>query len=123
MNKTLSVKNEHTKILRHMLGIDIVGVKNPKEYRDYYCANPGNAILHEMESLYLVKMYSERDGYQWFTTTDLGKAIAKESQRKIMLPKKKRMYLRFLNVADCCPDLTFREFLMDDDYADIRKSV
>lgn len=40
----MNLNDEHLRILRHMLGVDLPEVKKPKPYRDYYCANRGNGV-------------------------------------------------------------------------------
>lgn len=117
----LTPEQEH--ILRHMLGIDDPAKNNPKPYRDYYCANPDERDLHELARLGLIRMYSAHGGYEWFTTTDTGKAAAFASQKRIRYPKKRRVYLAFLHISDCCADLTFREFLTSPDFADARRDA
>lgn len=119
----MELTSEQQRILRHMLGIDKRDEQNPKEYRDYYCANPGDESLHELQRLGMVRMYASRDGYEWFQTTDAGKAEARESQRKNLLPKHKRIYAAFLDVRDCDPDLTFGEFLVHPRFAETRSAA
>ncbi len=99
--------------LRHMLGIDDPSLDVPKPYRDYYCANPGDPALHELMRLGAVRMYDTRGGYEWFTCTDAGRAAAITSHKAIQYSKAKRRYIRFLDVRDCWPDLTFRQFITD----------
>lgn len=119
----MKLTDEQLRILRHMLGIDVDDATNPPEYRDYYCANPGDAELHAMVTLGLVRLYATRGGYEWFTTTDTGKSAARLSQRAMLLPKPKRVYRRWLSVSDALPDLTFRDFLTRSEFADIRKAA
>ena len=120
MNK---MTDEQLSVLRHMLGIDVNDTRDPPEYRDYYCANPGNALLHGMADLGLVELYRTDGGYEWFCTTDTGKAAARASQRAMLLPKSKRIYRRWLSVSDALPDLTFRDFLTRREFVDIRKAT
>lgn len=117
----LTPQQEH--ILRHMLGIDDPSKANPTPYRDYFCANPGDQELHELARLGLVEMYSAHGGYEWFATTDAGKAAATASQRRMRYPKKKRVYIAWLRASDCCADLTFREFLTSPDFEEARRTA
>lgn len=119
----MELTEHHMQILRHMLGIDVTDVRSPKEYRDYFCACHGDADLAELAAAGMVKMYDKCSQYEWFTTTDAGKAAARASQRARLQTKSKRMYSRFLDISDCRPDLTFREFLTSPDYADTRSAV
>lgn len=116
-------KAEHLRILRHMLGMTDPYQRIPTEYRDYYCAARGNAELQDMEANGLVHCYRRDDSYDWYTTTDAGKAAARRSFLQVRLPRPKRVYRRFLSVRDACPDLTFREFLTNPDYAEIRRDA
>lgn len=119
----VDVSEEHLRILRHMLGIDTPWIKNPNEYRDYYCANPGYGPLLELEKMGMVVKYSEGGGYHWFKTTDMGKEAARESQRRMLLPKPKRRYRKWLSVSDSVPGLTFEEFLTLPEYKEARNNV
>lgn len=123
MTTTPKALPEQLRILRHMLGIDVKDQPNPPEYRDYYCACPGDPELHEMARLGLVELYAVRQGYEWFKTTGAGKAAARASQQSMLLPKRKRVYLRFLSASDCFPDLTFKRFLTDPFFAEARKAA
>ena len=107
--------------LRHMLGINKPADKHPKPYRDYYCADPGDAKMLELAALGVVVRYSQRYGYDWYSTTDAGRAAAIESHKTIRLSKSKRLYSRYLNVSDAWPDLTFKKFLVDPQFAKTRK--
>ena len=114
---------EQLQTLRHMLGIDVAHKRNPEEYRNYYCAPHNCAELHELESLGMVRAYDKCEHYEWFTATDAGKAAARWSQREMLEPKAKRMYSAFLHIADCRPDMTFRDFLTAPDLHDYRASI
>jgi hypothetical protein len=115
--------DEQLRILRHMLGIDLPDVRAPRPYRDYYCANSGDERLQELALLGAVRLYRQRDGYDWYCCTDAGRAAAFESHKRIRLPKAKRIYRRFLNVRDACQDLTFRQFLTSPEFAQTRRDA
>ncbi|NOT95439.1 MAG: hypothetical protein HOP00_03915 [Nitrospira sp.] len=112
---------EQLRILRHMLGID--NGRNAVPYRNYYCANPGNPELHELQRLGLVRLYRVRDGYEWFTCTDMGISAARASLKSIRVPLKARRYAAFLDVRDALPDLTFRQFLAAPEFKLIRDAA
>lgn len=127
MTEATTFSEEQLRILRHMLGIDDAR-KRIAPYRNYYCANPGDERLHELARLGAVEMYrrtTEAEGgdYEWFTTTDAGRAAAIASQKaRYFHPKKsKRVYSAFLDVSDCLPDLTFKQFLTDPQFAETRR--
>lgn len=107
----------------HMLGIDDPSKARPQEYRDYYCANPGDPELHELARLGLVRLYRTDEHYEWFTTTDAGKVTARTAHRRSIYPKKKRIYLRFLTASDAIPDLTFKQFLTSPEFAQARREA
>lgn len=118
-----SLTPEQEQILRHMLGIDNDYEPNPEPYRDYYCANRGDQSLRALEALGMVSRYSDHSGYDWYTTTDLGKDAALSSQRRMLAPKKRRVFRRYLEISDTCPDLTFREFLVSPEFVDARRNA
>ena len=107
----------------HMLGIDDPSKARPKEYRDYYCANPGDAALHELARIGLVEMYSAHGGYEWFATTDAGKAAARAAHRRSLYPKAKRRYIAWLRLSDMITGLTFHEFLTSPEFAQARREA
>lgn len=104
---------EQLRTLRHMLGIDDPRMDRPIPYRDYYCANRGNPDLMELARIGVVRLYDTRGGYDWYTTTAAGHAAAIASHKSIRYSAAKRRYIRFLDIRECCPDLTFRQFLTD----------
>lgn len=113
---------EHLRVLRHMLGINTPDDRVPKPYRDYYCANPGDKKLHAMMALGLVEIYRS-DKYEWFTTTDAGRAAGMASHRTIRNTKAKRIYSKFLDCKEAFQDLTFRDFLTHDDFRETRRAA
>lgn len=119
----MQLRDDQLRVLRHMLGIDHPTVKEPKSYRNYYCACPDDPLMNGLRHLGFVRMYRKDDKYEWFTATDTGIAAAFASHKKIRLPKSKRMYHKFLDLRDCWPDLTFWEFLTDPELAETRRSV
>lgn len=114
---------EQLDTLRHMLGINISDKRDPPEYRDYACANPGDATMHALHAAGMVRMYLVGNGYEWWTTTDAGKVAARASQRAMLKPKAARVYARFLEVSDVLPDLTFKAFLTLPEFADTRRAA
>lgn len=112
----MNLNAEQLRILRHMLGIDRPEMDEPKPYRDYYCANPGDPSMVELERIGAVRLYDTRGDYAWYTCTSEGRAAGIASHRTIRYSAGKRRYIRFLDVRECRPDLTFREFLTDPRY-------
>jgi hypothetical protein len=109
----LNLDPEQLRVLRHMLGIDRPDVAKPEPYRDYYCANPGDPDLVELARVGAVRLYDTRGGYEWYTCTDEGRAAAIASHKTIRYSPAKLRYSQYLDLKDCCPDLTFRQFLTD----------
>lgn len=122
-NEVAPASDEECSVLRHMLGIDTPDVAHPKPYRNYYCADPENPQLQAMERKGLVECYSRRGGYDWYRCTDAGRTAAFRSHKVIVYPKKKRVYLRFLHLSDVCPDLTFKEYLTSEHFAEDRRNA
>lgn len=120
-----TVSAEHAATLRHMLGIDRPNERNPKPYRDYYCACPGDPEIEAMAALGLVERYEPRtpSEWHWYRTTHAGREAAFASHRATVYPKAKRVYLRYLSAADAYPGLTFREFLTHARFAEDRRSA
>lgn len=119
----MNLTEEQLQTLRHMLGIDKPEERDPKPYRDYYCACRGDAELAEMERQGAVRLYHQCKDYDWYTTTEAGREAALASHRKIRLPKSKRIYSKYLDIADVHAGLTFHEFLTSPDYADARAAA
>lgn len=118
----MNLDDKQLDILRHMLGINMPA-QPPKPYRNYYCAEYGNADLRQLETLGAVRKYSDSDGYEWYTCTAAGRDAAITSHKAIAWSKSKRVYSRYLSLCDVLPDLTFRQFLTDQQFADVRRNA
>ena len=117
----MQVTEDQADTLRHMLGLTDPYAPRATPTRDYYCANPGDPHLAELERIGAVERYAVRDGYEWFKTTEAGRlAAVQDFMRRAQKPKRARVYRAFLNTSDIVPDLTFREFLTHEFYARIR---
>ena len=112
--------DKQLRILRHMLGINKPNVRAPKPYRNYYCAGKGDEELAALERTGAVECYCRDEEYDWYRCTEAGKAAAIASHKDIRVPKKKRVYCRYLDTSEAIPGLTFKEFLTSDRFADIR---
>lgn len=119
----MKLSDEHLIILRYMLGINTPDARRPRPYRDYYCAGKGDENLRELQRLGAVALYRTDDHYEWYTTTPSGRAAAMASHRAIRNSKAKRVYRRFLDIREVCPDLTFREFITNHQFADVRRDA
>jgi hypothetical protein len=109
--------------LRHMLGINTPNAPKPEPFRDYYCANPGDEKLAQIEALGAVECYSKHGGYWWYRCTDAGRAAAMASHKTIRKSKSSRVYSKYLDVSDVFPGLTFRRFITDPEFAQTRRSA
>lgn len=100
------MKSSPDDILLHTLGIrprhDTDYDREP--YRNHYVAGPGHrppGFLGESDML--------------FACTDLGKAraLSVRAKRRPKLTRGQLRYRRWLDISDCCPDLTFGQWLLD----------
>lgn len=119
----MQLSDKQLDTLRHMLGINTPDDPRPKPYRDYYCANPGDTKLLELERLGAVEKYSEQGSYYWYRCTPAGRAAAMASHKTIRNSKAKRVYGKFLEVRDAFNDLTFKDFLTHEDFRDCRRNA
>lgn len=113
----IELTREQLRTLRHMLGIDRPDLARPEPWRDYYCANPGDPELVELARLGAVRLYDTRGGYEWYTCTPEGRTAAIASHKTIRHSPARLRYIRFLDMRECYPDLTFRQFLTDSRYS------
>ena len=111
--------------LRHMLGINDPYKRVPKPYRNHAAVNPGDPEWLELERLGMVERYQPRgpSDYHYYRCTDMGKLAAMRSHRTIRKTKAQRRYSAFLDISDCMPDTTFKEFLIAPEFADIRANA
>lgn len=112
----IDLNPEQLRVLRHMLGIDRPEMDVPKPYRDYYCASSCDPTMSELARLGAVRLYDARSDCEWYTCTPEGRAAAIASHKTIRYSAAKRRYHRYLDIRDCRPDLTFRQFLTDPRY-------
>lgn len=115
----MNLDTKQLRILRHMLGIDDPWSREAVPTRNYYCANRGDPELRELERQGAVERYRQ-DTYDWFRTTEAGRAAGVRSQRHIRHGRSKRLYRKFLDCRDALPDLSFRTFLTDARFTEIR---
>lgn len=119
---TLTPKQEST--LRHMLGINDPSIAHPKPSRNYAAVLPGNPEFVELEQLGLVEIYrkaaSPFPDYDLYRCTDAGRQAAFDSRKGYVYPRSKLRYCAFLRMRDAIPDLTFRDFLTNPEYAEWR---
>ncbi|MBI4695513.1 MAG: hypothetical protein HY749_15965 [Gammaproteobacteria bacterium] len=110
--------------LRHMLGINTPYARRPAPYRNYAAVNPGDPEFAELERMGLVERYRESGpgfSYDWYRTTPRGYNLAMASRKSIREPLGTRRYAKFLDLRESFPDMTFREFLTNPDFAEARE--
>lgn len=112
-------------MLRHMLGINTPADREPKPYRNYAASVASDERMLALEKAGAVERcgsvsWSE---YEYWQCTEAGKAAAVASHRSIRYTRSKRRYIKFLEVSDAWPDLTFREFLTLPELAQCRNEA
>ncbi|WP_018875257.1 hypothetical protein [Thioalkalivibrio sp. ALJ8] len=110
-------------LLHHALGISDPAYPDLEPYRNHFMAGPGHSDMPGLERLedegLMVRSTHPLAGGVWvFSATEEGRRIALETRPR--LPKSKLRYRRYLNVRDIDPDLTFREFLSNPEFAHCR---
>jgi hypothetical protein len=103
-----------------MLGINDPSQRVPKPYRNYAAVEPGDSEFIELHRIGAVEPYKLSKDYQYYRCTEAGKLAAIQSHKSIRYTKKRRVYLKYLHIADALPDLTFREFLVEDEFRQAR---
>ena len=113
--------------LRHMLGINTPDDRIPRPYRNYAAVNPGDKEFAELERLGAVEMREPatpgRSLYDYFVCTEAGRLAAMRSHHTIRHSKSKRRYAKWLDISDCFPDLTFKDFLTREQFREARENA
>lgn len=124
MTSSLTPGQLHT--LRHMLGINTPYDARPKPHRDYAAVNPGDAkflALAEAGAVERYRVAGPASPYDYYRCTASGRAAAMASHKTIRVTKSRRIYSKFLDVRDALQDLTFREFLTHEQFAQTRREA
>ena len=107
--------------LLHMLGLD---AKRRDPWRNLYVTGPDDAKMLALADAGLVYRavtpgFCAR-GDVVYMATERGKSVAIAENARVNPPpsRSRARYLRWLDVSDVCPDLTFREYLMRKMYED-----
>jgi hypothetical protein len=122
----VSAPAKHLEILRHMLGVTDTTARDAKPSRDHYAAEPGDPTLASMAEAGLVRLARTKSpiagGLDIYITTDLGRATAMVSARRLRKPRGARVYSRWLDVADVV-NVTFKDFLTRPEWAEVRRNA
>lgn len=122
----LSLSENQLDTLRHMLGINTPNEPHPRPTRNYATVEKGSIEFATLSSMGLIEKMDRvmtEFGYDYFQVTDQGRALAMESHKSIQKSKSARRYVKFLEVVDAVPDLSFREFLTDPQYERSRQEA
>jgi hypothetical protein len=119
----MNLSEEQLHTLRHMLGVNTPYDREPRPYRNYAAVNPGDPKYVELERLGAVENCGKTtwSEYDYYRCTEAGKAAAIQSHRNIRYSKSKRRYWKFRDIMDCCPGLTFKEFLTNPEFKEVRR--
>lgn len=103
---------EQLHILQHSLGLDEYG--RGTKYRNRFVCDP-NTEMEELVAMGLMRcrgLLSFADGMHCYYVTPAGEAaIAAESPKPPKVSRGRQRYLRWLEVADCYPDMNFGDWL------------
>jgi len=117
---------EHLHILQHSLGLDDYG--QGRQYRNHFVTGPGSKDWDACRALTEAGLMTENKGHSLLTdgdsvfyVTPAGiEFVAKNSPMPPKVPRDRRRYLAFLDLTECCPDLTFKQFLTEPRFAAYR---
>lgn len=91
-------------MLRHMLGLTDRSKRVPTSHRNYAAVNPCDERFVRLVSMGLVEKYRDPETgmrYELYRCTDEGIGFATESAMALRYPKKRRTYIRWLELSDC----------------------
>jgi hypothetical protein len=118
---------EHLHILQHSLGLDEYG--QGRQYRNHFVTGPGSKDWDACRALTDAGLMTENKGHALlpvgdsvFYVTPAGiDFVATNSPKPPKVSRNRRRYAAFMDLTDCCPDLTFKQFLTDPNFADARR--
>jgi hypothetical protein len=112
--------------LRHMLGINDPYQRVPVPYRNYAAVPHGDPEFIALAQAGLIECYRTATGptdYDYYRCTESGRTAALSSYKTIQASKSKRVYRKYLEVSDALTGLSFRDFLVDPQFAETRKNT
>jgi hypothetical protein len=104
-------------MLRHMLGLKAwVWTDEPRKppHRNYAAIGHDDPMFLRMESEGLVERFRRCEQYDWWRTTDTGRAAAFASVEQRKRSRHARRYDRWLEISDAI-GMKFGEYLKSDD--------
>jgi len=109
-------------LIHHALGLSDP-YRTAPPYRNHFVAGEGHSDNEGLARLVAAGLMTRRShplsgGDFLYTVTDKGINLGMKTRPAIS--SKKRRYRRFLSLLDCCPELTFREFLTSPEFASYR---
>lgn len=106
----MSLSTSDIRSLQHALGI----TDGQKEYRNYYAADPYDAKMERLVRLGLMERGRViAGGLQYFHVTECGRELAYQELDRPKLSRSQKRYLRYLDLRDIYPDMTFEEFILN----------
>ena len=124
MKTDTALTPEELHVLRHSLGLDMHG--RGRQYRNHYCTGEGSTCWPTIQTLItkglMVAGHTQSSGNNFFHVTREGKRMAVLGVKPLKIPKARRRYHKWCEVAEVCPDLTFREFLTAPAFAESRRN-
>ena len=117
------ITEQELKILQHTTGL--TDIYNDRSYRNHFVAGDGHDDMPTIMSLCKKGLMQESNrpaflssGDRCFSATFAGLSAAKSLRRRPT--RGQRRYHNWLEISDCCPDLTFGDFLRDPQFASAR---
>jgi hypothetical protein len=120
----VNISPDELRVLLHTLGLTDPYRAEP--YRNHFVAGIGHDDLPHLDRLCDLGLMERRRGVgmretdMLYVATEAGQQYAIEQHAKRKPSRAKRRYRAFLNLKDCCPDLGFREFLTNPQFAEYR---
>lgn len=104
---------QQLQIVQHSLGVDQYG--RGEQYRNFFCAGGKDEdVCRELIALGYMQQHptSALSPYFNCSVTESGKAAMRaESPKPPRLTRGQQRYAEWLSMSDCCPDLSFGDYL------------
>ncbi len=112
-------------ILRHALGLNDPYAPRAYVYRNHYCGDDHDPDLTTLEMLGLMRKETLLPGIVGtiYRCTDEGRKLAIANFKHMQHPRSRRRYKVYLDTKDALGELSFKEFLTQERFADVRTNV